>query len=168
LGVIDILPSCLSSVYFIYDPDYSFLSLGKYSALQEIKWVQNISKLVPNLSYYYMGYYIKDCQKMKYKANYQPSDLLCPETYQWVPIEKALECIKDKKYTPFVVVSGETKSVYESNPKSIDNVTLLYNQSQYKYGEIVPKFQRYFKDRLIDFVNNLGIQLSDHILIAIK
>lgn len=34
VGVIDLLPSCLSSVYFFYDPDYSFLSLGTYAALR--------------------------------------------------------------------------------------------------------------------------------------
>jgi arginine-tRNA-protein transferase len=31
VGVIDILPICLSSVYLFYDPDYAFLSLGIYS-----------------------------------------------------------------------------------------------------------------------------------------
>ncbi|NWH59688.1 ATE1 transferase, partial [Geococcyx californianus] len=34
VGVIDVLPSCVSSVYLYYDPDYSFLSLGVYSALR--------------------------------------------------------------------------------------------------------------------------------------
>ena len=33
VGVIDILPCCVSSVYFYYDPEYSFLTLGTYSAL---------------------------------------------------------------------------------------------------------------------------------------
>ena len=34
VGVIDILPRCVSSVYLFYDPDYFFLSLGVYSALR--------------------------------------------------------------------------------------------------------------------------------------
>ncbi|NXM07223.1 ATE1 transferase, partial [Tyrannus savana] len=34
VGVIDILPYCVSSVYLYYDPDFSFLSLGVYSALR--------------------------------------------------------------------------------------------------------------------------------------
>ena len=34
VGVMDILPYCVSSVYFYYDPDYSFLSPGVYSALR--------------------------------------------------------------------------------------------------------------------------------------
>ena len=34
VGVLDILPNCVSSKYFFYDPEYSFLSLGTYSALR--------------------------------------------------------------------------------------------------------------------------------------
>ena len=34
VGVLDILPYCISSVYFYYDPAFSFLSLGTYSALR--------------------------------------------------------------------------------------------------------------------------------------
>jgi len=34
VGVIDILPHCVSSVYFFYDPDYSHLSLGTYASLR--------------------------------------------------------------------------------------------------------------------------------------
>lgn len=36
VGVIDILPGSVSSVYFFYDPDYNFLSLGTYGSL---RWV---------------------------------------------------------------------------------------------------------------------------------
>lgn len=34
VGVIDVLPRCLSSKYFYYDPDFSFLTMGTYSALR--------------------------------------------------------------------------------------------------------------------------------------
>lgn len=34
VGVIDILPGSVSSVYFFYDPEYSFLSLGTYGSLR--------------------------------------------------------------------------------------------------------------------------------------
>jgi len=34
VGVIDILPYCVSSVYFYYDPEYAFLTVGTYSALR--------------------------------------------------------------------------------------------------------------------------------------
>ncbi len=34
VGVIDILPSCLSSKYFFYDPDYNDLILGTYGSMR--------------------------------------------------------------------------------------------------------------------------------------
>lgn len=82
VGVVDILPKCLSSVYLFWDPDYAFLSLGKYSAMQEINWVKENQVHCPSLQYYYLGYYIHSCSKMRYKAAYCPSELLCPLRFQ--------------------------------------------------------------------------------------
>jgi len=82
VGVIDILPKCLSSKYLFWDPDFAFLSLGKYSAFQEIGWVKENQVYCPSLQYYYLGYYIHSCSKMRYKAAYRPSELLCPLRYQ--------------------------------------------------------------------------------------
>ncbi|XP_075390942.1 arginyl-tRNA--protein transferase 1 isoform X6 [Tenrec ecaudatus] len=98
VGVIDILPSCVSSVYLYYDPDYSFLSLGVYSALREIAFTKQLHEGTPQLSYYYMGFYIHSCSKMRYKGQYRPSDLLCPETYVWVPIGQCLPSLDNSKY----------------------------------------------------------------------
>lgn len=78
MGVLDILPECVSSVYFIYDPDYAALSLGVYAALRETGFTWSLNRELPDLRYYYMGYYIHSCPKMRYKANYRPSELLCP------------------------------------------------------------------------------------------
>lgn len=33
MGVIDMLPNCVSSVYLMYDPHYQFLGLGKVSSV---------------------------------------------------------------------------------------------------------------------------------------
>lgn len=82
VGVIDILPKCLSSKYLFWDPDFASLSLGNYSALQEINWVQQNQAQCSTLQYYYLGYYIHSCNKMRYKAAYRPSELLCPLRYQ--------------------------------------------------------------------------------------
>lgn len=37
VGVIDVLPSCVSSVYLYYHPDFASLSLGSYSALRLVE-----------------------------------------------------------------------------------------------------------------------------------
>lgn len=81
VGVVDVLPKGLSSVYLFYHPQFAhdLVPLGKYAILQEIEFSRAL-----RLPYYYLGYYIESCTKMRYKAEYQPSELLCPTTYRWV------------------------------------------------------------------------------------
>ncbi|KAH9603473.1 hypothetical protein KSS87_012549 [Heliosperma pusillum] len=98
VGVIDILPKCLSSKYLFWDPELAFLSLGKYSALQEISWVKENQGYCPSLEYYYLGYYIHSCPKMRYKAAYNPSELLCPRRYQWVRYDLAKPLLDRTRY----------------------------------------------------------------------
>lgn len=89
VGVVDVLPQCLSSVYLFYDPAFSSLSPGVLSAIKEIEWVQQARLTSPNLCYYYMGYYIHTCPKMRYKAEFKPSEIVCEETRYWIPAEVA-------------------------------------------------------------------------------
>ncbi|XP_056147287.1 arginyl-tRNA--protein transferase 1 isoform X1 [Lampris incognitus] len=101
VGVIDILPTCVSSVYLYYHPDFASLSLGSYSALREIAFTRQLQKQSAKLSHYYLGFYIHSCPKMRYKGQYQPSDLLCPETYVWVPTEQCLPHLEKARYARF-------------------------------------------------------------------
>lgn len=98
VGVIDILPKSVSSKYLFWDPDLAFLSLGKFSALQEIQWVKQNQHQCPSLEYYYLGYYIHSCSKMRYKAAYCPSELLCPLHYEWVLFDIAKPLLDRNKY----------------------------------------------------------------------
>jgi len=90
VGVLDILPNCVSSVYFFYDPDLMPLSLGTYGALREIAFVRQLARTHRNLTNYYMGFYIHSCVKMRYKGSFTPSFLLCPETYTWKLLDDAV------------------------------------------------------------------------------
>ncbi|XP_014495816.1 arginyl-tRNA--protein transferase 1 [Vigna radiata var. radiata] len=118
VGVIDILPKCLSSKYLFWDPDFAFLSLGKYSAFQEIGWVKENQVYCPSLQYYYLGYYIHSCSKMRYKAAYRPSELLCPLRYQWVPFDVARPLLDRRAY---VVLSDA--SISQKGESSLPQVT---------------------------------------------
>lgn len=44
VGNLDIMPQCLNSGYFLYDPDYRFLNLGVIGALKEIEYMRNLQK----------------------------------------------------------------------------------------------------------------------------
>ncbi|GCC38689.1 arginyl-tRNA--protein transferase 1-like isoform X1 [Chiloscyllium punctatum] len=99
LGLLDILPEGINSQYLCYDPDYSSLSLGVYSALREIALTQRLNEQVPRMKYYYLGPYVHSCVKVKYKLLYQPTELLCPVTGHWVPVEQCLPKLEISKYS---------------------------------------------------------------------
>ncbi|XP_069668756.1 arginyl-tRNA--protein transferase 1 isoform X2 [Periplaneta americana] len=101
VGVIDILPRCVSSVYFYYDPELGQLSLGTYASLREICLTRSLHGHSSVLQYYYMGFYIHTCPKMRYKASYSPSFLLCPEVYTWHPVNECKIRLDQNKYCRF-------------------------------------------------------------------
>uniref|UniRef100_A0A5K3FHY6 Arginyl-tRNA--protein transferase 1 n=1 Tax=Mesocestoides corti TaxID=53468 RepID=A0A5K3FHY6_MESCO len=114
VGVVDLLPGCLSSVYLFYDPKFAFLHLGTYSALREIALVRHFHRTYgpsvasfADFTQYYMGFYIHSCVKMRYKALFSPSYLACPETYKWVPVEKCQRLLDQGKYARFAELADQ-------------------------------------------------------------
>lgn len=82
LGIVDVVPDVVSSVYFYFDPAESKRSLGTYSALQEIEFARRTGR-----GYLYLGYYVQGCKEMSYKARFQPSELLTADG-RWVPFDE--------------------------------------------------------------------------------
>ena len=124
VGVVDILPNCISSVYLYYDPDFAFLSPGTLTSLFEIAFTKKLQRERPQLKYYYMGYYIHSCPKMRYKAKYHPSWLLCPQTYKWEPVKPSLLLLDKSKFA--VLHSGDQD---ETKIKINESVVLFENQA---------------------------------------
>lgn len=92
VGVLDLLPACVSSVYLFYDPKWASLQLGKLSALREVLLAQELKRaglLQAPEAWYYMGYYIWNCPKMRYKGEYGPSELLDAADGSWWPLDVA-------------------------------------------------------------------------------
>jgi len=99
VGVIDILPHCVSSVYLYYDPAFHFLSLGTLTSLMEISLVRELARTSPAITNYYLGFYIHNCIKMRYKGKYFPSFLCCPETYTWHPLASCVPLLDLSPYS---------------------------------------------------------------------
>jgi arginine-tRNA-protein transferase len=99
VGVIDILPHCVSSVYLYYDPAFHFLSLGTLTSLMEISLVRELARTSPAITNYYLGFYIHNCIKMRYKGKYFPSFLCCPETYTWHPLASCIPLLDLSPYS---------------------------------------------------------------------
>ncbi|KAJ8014090.1 hypothetical protein DPEC_G00036640, partial [Dallia pectoralis] len=136
VGVVDVLPTCVSSVYLYYHPDFASLSLGSYSALREITFTRQLQKQSPKLCYYYLGFYIHSCPKMRYKGQYQPCDLLCPETYVFVPIESCIPSLEQNRYARF---NPDLDAGDKQVPKDLTRLLVLYRRSVMPYGAYVRK-----------------------------
>ncbi|KAL0582028.1 Arginyl-tRNA--protein transferase 1 [Marasmius crinis-equi] len=72
MAVLDILPSCVSSVYFMYDDSWDEFSLGKISALREISLANELfSAKAPGLKFLYLGPPDDDTEEFD---SYSPSE----------------------------------------------------------------------------------------------
>ena len=72
----DVMPNSLSSVYFVFDPDYSKRSLGVFSILKQIELCRTWGK-----DWLHLGFYIKGSRKMSYKAAFRPCEVF--EDGEW-------------------------------------------------------------------------------------
>ena len=95
----DILPTTLESLYCYYDPDYSFLDLGIFTAIREIEYMKSFQKLLDyNFIYYTMGEYCQTCKKLKYKGNYFPTQIMDHYTGKFVYLTQEIKkLIEDGK-----------------------------------------------------------------------
>lgn len=71
VDLIDFLDDGISSIYFYYDPDFEKLSLGRLSIYEQIILAKEY-----DLEWIYLGYYVQECQSLKYKASYAPYQTL--------------------------------------------------------------------------------------------
>ncbi len=80
LGFIDVLPSLVSSVYFVFEPTLKHRRLGVFSILHEIEYCRKRSR-----PWLYLGYWVPGSRKMVYKGEYLPAEICHGEG--WMPIE---------------------------------------------------------------------------------
>lgn len=165
VGVLDIAPTCIYSVYFFYDPDYKHLSLGTVSIIKEIEYMKEMQKYFPDFKYYHLGGYVQNCQKMSYKKDFEPAELLCPMTFQWVMLDEEVEkrieenkkrlCSEEREVMEDMDFSREDTEKYVKDHVqiSVRGATRLQ-----ELGEISPKYYvKVFKE----LVMGLGKKLTD-------
>jgi len=71
VAICDISPESVSAAYTFYDPEYSDYSLGTLMILLQIELAQELER-----SWLYLGYFIKQCNKMNYKTKFHPYQIL--------------------------------------------------------------------------------------------
>jgi arginine-tRNA-protein transferase len=70
VAVTDQVADGLSAVYTFFEPDLPQRSLGTFAVLSQISMARQLG-----LPYLYLGYWIRDCDKMAYKADFRPMQL---------------------------------------------------------------------------------------------
>lgn len=80
VAVCDVTSSGLSAVYTFFDPDHEARSPGHFAILNQIHETQS-----RDLDYLYLGYWIRDCNKMSYKRRYKPLEAYLDD--QWVALD---------------------------------------------------------------------------------
>jgi arginyl-tRNA--protein-N-Asp/Glu arginylyltransferase len=71
VAVTDRIADGLSAIYTFFDPDCSQRSLGVFAVLAQIEHC-----CANDIPYLYLGYWIRDCAKMRYKIDFRPIEVL--------------------------------------------------------------------------------------------
>jgi arginyl-tRNA--protein-N-Asp/Glu arginylyltransferase len=80
--VVDLVRDGISAVYTFYDASDRANSYGTYNVLWLIEWCRALG-----LPYLYLGYWIDQSRKMKYKKNFMPQEGLIDG--EWQPLHHA-------------------------------------------------------------------------------
>ena len=80
VAVVDVIRDGLSAIYTFFEPEASKRSLGVYAILWQIDYAAR-----QGWPHVYLGYWIKQCQKMSYKTDYRPLEMYVGE--RWVGVE---------------------------------------------------------------------------------
>lgn len=113
IGVLDLLPECVSSVYFLYHESVHKYTPGKLGAVYEIALAME-----EGYRWWYPGFYIHNCPKMRYKIDYSPQYILDPQALSWDPLDKEALSILDRK--PFVSLSLERRAASDGRGEGLE------------------------------------------------
>ena len=130
---------------------------------REAQLTVQLGQLLPSLQYYYMGFYVHSCPKMRYKAQMQPSHLLSPTLLSWHPLEACLPLLDSSKYSTFETIEAVSTSPIIPTLE-VDKVKLLVNGrlvswSEEGEGQPVP-------DRLSVYLKLVGQDLAERMALC--
>lgn len=74
VGYVDALATGLSAIYFFHEPEEKRRSLGTFNVLALIA-----SARQRQLPHVYLGYYVRGCRSLEYKARFRPHEVLGPD-----------------------------------------------------------------------------------------
>lgn len=164
VGVLDLLPSGLISVYFYYDVTHKDMSLGRLSAVYEIAYAKE-----HDFESYYMGYYVHNCSKMNYKRDYAPSYLLCPATQTWAEISTCLPLLDQNphyKLTDATSIAIASASVVSEGTANHESATTAVVEASYDLADGDDEDDFDFTETIL--LDHMPVALSDSSSITLR
>ncbi|TBU33230.1 arginine-tRNA-protein transferase [Dichomitus squalens] len=180
MSVIDVVPNCVSSVYFMYEKKWEKFSLGKLSAMREVSLVKEMHEAgLTDMKFLYMGFYIHSCVKMRYKGEYSPTYVLDPEDYTWFPLEQFRPLLDQYHYAscahPDRCLDTPATEAYppqEPADEVLDRVRVMvgFEQNTIIVGNLTESDEwndnsGRFKEAILRTLNGLGDKLAGEILL---
>ncbi len=86
IAVVDQLNDGLSAIYTFFEPEFESRSPGVFAILDLIQQTRALG-----LPYLYLGYWIKQSQKMNYKMDYQPMETYLDNQWTVAKIKNSVE-----------------------------------------------------------------------------
>lgn len=79
VAVVDRVDDGLSALYTFFEPEAERRALGVYAVLWQLERARQ-----QELPFLYLGYWVRECQKMRYKADYRPLQMMLGD--RWVDL----------------------------------------------------------------------------------
>ena len=150
--VIDILPNYFESLYCYYDPDYSFLDLGVFTAIRELEYLKSLHELIDkNFTYYTMGEMSISVKKLKYKSDYCPTEILDPYTGIYVPLTDEIKNSIADNECHFFTLLGKNRNLVGDYFSKEEIDFYYYNIQVSVFGDkiLIEDFLKlYFEDNI--------------------
>jgi len=132
VDMFDLLPEYNMAQTSYYDIDLMHLNLGTFMILNEILFTQNMSKKLSKEFFLSTGLYNHCFKKHHYKLQYA-TEILCIETYTWIPLDKnIIQKLEEEKQ-----IMCQDSSALEK--PDIFSISCLYKGKVYKFGRIHEK-----------------------------
>jgi arginyl-tRNA--protein-N-Asp/Glu arginylyltransferase len=132
VDMFDLLPDYNMAQTSYYDIDLMHLNLGTFMILNEILFTQRLSEKLGKPIWLSTGLYNHCFKKHHYKLGFA-TEILCIETYTWIPLDKnIIQKLEEDKQ----IMCQD--SSYLHKPE-IFTTPCLYNGKVYKFGRIYEK-----------------------------
>lgn len=172
-GVVDVLPTMITSLYFFYDPSLKKYGFGILSVLKEIEFVTTHSKNFPNFKYEHLGLYSPTHPAMLYKSQFKPFQLLCPYSLTYIPSDGHPDRQKygDNRLSKVESlpqpISNEFTDIIDIESYILSNTQILVSNRTAKLNDLPSKLTRAIIESMEGYFRAVGKKMAKKLILSL-